>query len=455
MGLLKMSLPQMSFSAGIMIFFILLIRMATVNKLPKRTFLVLWDIVLLRLMLPLSLPTTWSVPSFFKQEIPSPKLLSQWISPDTAPLDTEGFLTHVPDSILQEPSKSAIPIFSILWGIGCAGLILYFGISYLRCYREFAMALPVEDEFVTTWQKEHPLRRRYRILQTDCISTPLTYGVFRPVILLPRKMDWKDTQGLNFVLLHEWTHIRHMDALRKMIFIAAVCIHWYNPLVWLMLRKANGDMEMFCDESVLRQLNGDCRASYARSLVQMEEWRSAPAVMCFGGTMTQKRIFAIMKMKKPSFSRLLVSIGLVFTITTCFAASAMAKGPVGITDDADTGHYLAGIITGTWKLDGPQTEQHLRQYQSLQDMFGTGVGAHGAQLMIQDNLAIQFWIGVGPVYTGNLQSQDSEIYTAVMQDSEHLTDGTPQITLYLIKENNKPWLVMEYMGEQLYWSREN
>lgn len=454
MGLLEMSLPQMSISAGIMILIILLLRAGTVNRLPKRTFLVLWDIVLLRLMLPLSLPTAWSIHSFFKQEIPSTKLLSEWIPRNNTPLNADGFLSHMPPFLSQENPKSSVSILPIIWVIGCVGLILYFGISYLRCYREFAMALPVQAEFVTTWQKKHPLRRQYRILQTDCISTPLTYGVFRPVILLPKQMDWTDTESLNYVLLHEWTHIRHMDALRKMIFIVAVCMHWYNPLVWLMFRQASGDMELFCDEGVLRQLKGDYRASYAKTLIQMEERRSIPAVMCFGGTMTQRRIFAIMKTRKTSFLRLLASAGLILSVMMCFATSAAAKGQTGTVETLGTQQHLASTITGTWKLDGTQTEQHLRQYHSLLEMFGTGVGAYGAELKIQDNLTIQFWIGIGPIYTGDLHLQDSGIYRATVQDSEHFVKEAQQITLYLTKEDGRPWLVMEYMGEQLYWSYE-
>lgn len=320
------------------------------------------------------------------------------------------------------------------------------------------MSLPVKQEFVTAWQTDHPLRHHYRIRQTDCISSPLTYGIFRPVILLPKNTDWTNIEHLNYVLLHECTHIRHMDALRKMLFIGTVYIHWFNPLVWLMYRKASGDMELFCDEGVLQQMKGDCRTAYATTLIQMEEQKILPAAMYFGGVMTQQRVVAIMKTKKTSFFRLLISAGLVLSIMMCFVTSASATSAAGQSGAAGTlasRQSPAGTITGTWKLDGVQTEQHLRQYSSLQEMFGTGAGTYGAELTIQDNLSIQFWIGIGPVFNGTLQTEDAKVYSAVVEDSQHLIAAPQPVTLYLTNEAGTTWLVTEFMGEALYWSQTN
>lgn len=468
-----MSLLQMSISAGILIIIILLLHALAINRLPKRTFLILWDIVLIRLLLPVSLPTSWRTLSPLPATTVPSKALTEWIPGENMTENITENITKAADALLPSDSlpvlsaETPISVIAILWFAGCAGLALYFFLSYLRCYREFAMSLPVKQEFVTAWQKNHPLRRHYRIRQTDCISSPLTYGIFRPVILLPKNTDWTDTEHLNYVLLHEWTHIRHMDALRKMIFIGTVCIHWFNPLVWLMYQKAGGDMELFCDEGVLQQMKGDCRTAYATTLIQMEEQKILPAAMCFGGAMTQQRVVAIMKTKKTSFFRLVISAGLVLSIMICFVTSASAAsaasassassaaGQSGASGTLSAQQSPVGTITGTWKLDGIQTEQHLRQYSSLQEMFGTGVGTYGAELTIQDNLSIQFWIGIGPVYNGTLQTKDAKIYSAVVEDSQHLIADPQQVTLYLTNEAGTTWLVTEFIGEALYWSQTN
>lgn len=102
-----------------------------------------------------------------------------------------------------------ISAWFVVWVIGtllCAG---YFLITYLRCRREFQMSLPVSNEAANKWLQEHPLKRRIMIRQSDRISAPLTYGIWQPVILMPKNTDWENRQQLQYVLMHEYMHIRH------------------------------------------------------------------------------------------------------------------------------------------------------------------------------------------------------------------------------------------------------
>ena len=110
------------------------------------------------------------------------------------------------------------------------------------------------------------------------ISSPLTFGVLRPVILVPKKTDWTDETALRYVLEHEFVHIQRFDVLSKLLLIAAVCVRWFNPLVWVMYVLANRDLELSCDETVLRRFGGDIRAAYARVLIRMEAARGGTAV---------------------------------------------------------------------------------------------------------------------------------------------------------------------------------
>lgn len=110
------------------------------------------------------------------------------------------------------------------------------------------------------------------------ISSPLTFGVLRPVILVPKKTDWTDETALRYVLEHEFVHIQRFDVLSKLLLIAAVCVHQFNLLVWVMYVLANRDLELSCDETVLRRFGGDVRAAYARVLIRMEAARGGTAV---------------------------------------------------------------------------------------------------------------------------------------------------------------------------------
>ena len=123
----------------------------------------------------------------------------------------------------------------------------------------------------------------------------MTYGLFRPVILLPKGLDWEDETALAHILTHEYIHIRYLDGLTKLVLTGTLCVHWWNPAVWLMVVLANRDLELACDEAVVRRL-GD-PASYARTLLTMEETRAG---LCpqFAQSSIEERIKAMMKKKR-------------------------------------------------------------------------------------------------------------------------------------------------------------
>ena len=151
-----------------------------------------------------------------------------------------------------------------------------------------------------------------------------------PVILLPKKTDWQDETTLRYVLEHEFVHIRRLDAVTKLLLVAAVCVHWFDPFVWAMYLLANRDIELACDEAVLRRFGREARADYARALIRMEENRNRFAPLCssFSGNAMEERIVAIMKTGKTTIVSVLLAGALVVGTTTAFATSAPTK-----TDD--------------------------------------------------------------------------------------------------------------------------
>ena len=170
------------------------------------------------------------------------------------------------------------PVWTIVWAVGAAVCAVVFAVAYGRCCREFRASFPAENDVIRRWLQSHPLRRTIAIRQSGRISSPLTFGVLRPVILMPKKTDWTDETALRYVLEHEFVHIQRFDVLSKLLLIAAVCVHRFNPLVWVMYVLANRDLELSCDETVLRRFGGDVRAAYARVLIRMEAARSGTAV---------------------------------------------------------------------------------------------------------------------------------------------------------------------------------
>ncbi len=143
---------------------------------------------------------------------------------------------------------------------------------------------------------------------------------------MPKKTNWEDKDALRYVLAHEFVHIRRFDAVTKLLLTAAVCLHWFNPLVWAMYTLANRDIELSCDEAVIRQFGRDTRAAYAMTLIRMEEVNSgfAPLGSYFSKNPMEERITAIMKMRKTTLTSLALAAVLISGTATAFAASAPA-----------------------------------------------------------------------------------------------------------------------------------
>ena len=337
-----MSLVQMSLSAALMIVAIIILRALTIERFPKKTFLVLWWIALLRLLIPFSIPSVMSFYSWFDPNLPAVVEQSSAMestfepvlddSSETMENSTQFEMTPIPDTDIKyvevNPSKSFSEIFfdalPAIWGVGIGVIAAFFGINYWKGVREFRMSLPVENEFVNEWLSSHQLRRNITIRQYDCIHTPLTYGIFRPVILLPKESLEQSPSTLNFILTHEWVHIRRFDCVTKILLTAALCIHWMNPLVWVMYLLFNRDIELSCDETVLHLLGRNRRSDYALALIDMEEQKGGFASFAsgFGRNAIEERIRAIMKMKKASLITILAAVVVVACVSILFATSA-------------------------------------------------------------------------------------------------------------------------------------
>lgn len=353
-----MSLLQMSFSGAVMILAVIVIRSVSLHKLPKMTFIVLWAVALLRLLLPYSLPSSLSVYSLASRLVPESETVvdvgamlplssgsvgysgssgtsasagSGMSTAPAAPAQNSGVTAPVVSMptapaapTTPAPSSFSIDPWVAVWLVGALLCALFFAVVYIKCRREFNMSLPVEHEYAGRWLENHRLRRRLSIRQSDRISAPLSYGILKPVILLPKTVDWSDEDAISYVLEHEYVHIRRFDSVMKPALIAAACIHWFNPMVWLMYVLANRDIELSCDEAVIRQFGSTTKSSYAMTLIRMGEQQSGFAPFCngFSKNAIEERIVAIMKIKKKSVLALIIAFCLVVGVAAACATSA-------------------------------------------------------------------------------------------------------------------------------------
>ena len=369
-----MSLFQMSVAGGVLILFIVVIRALAIHRLPKTTFLALWMIAALRLLLPFSIPLPFNIHigldvfSDVVQELPSGNIAS--------PLPGESLPSYDTGAAAPSPATEHISIFEILWLVGVLLLAIYFSISYFRSMRKFRMSIPDNTPYIQNWLTAHQISRPLAVRSSDLISSPLTYGILHPVILLPKKLDRNDQVALKYVLTHEYVHIRRFDAITKILFAAVLCIHWFNPLVWVMYVLANRDIELSCDAWVIRMMGAKNRSSYALMLIKMEEQRSGMSALCshFGKNAISERIEAIMKFKKTSILACAFALVLVVGATTAFATSTGAWREFDL-DDLNLTEGHTGTETDNMKIvdseDIPDQVKDLDQFDLTEGQVGT------------------------------------------------------------------------------------
>ena len=342
-----MGIVEMSVQAGVLIAAIVIVRAITLYRLPKASFLALWGIVVARLLIPFSLTSKWSVYNLFaglwgrkNTTVPAGSFVMVWGGQAQVPASTGG----------TAGAALSIPPLTALWIGGMAVFVVVFAVLLAKNYRALRTSVPMEDHAVITkWREEYRLFRPLAIVRSDKVNSPASIGILRPRIIFPQVMDLDNEQLVSYILVHEYVHIRRFDTLWKLLALCAVCVHWFNPLVWVMLVLLSRDLELSCDEMVLRHFGGTERASYAHSLIDMAE-RGRPFSFMhsyFSKNAAEERIIAIMKYKKTSLLAVVLALVLTLGMAAGFTTGAVAKDndsalPDGQTPVSQRGNEEAG-----------------------------------------------------------------------------------------------------------------
>jgi beta-lactamase regulating signal transducer with metallopeptidase domain len=370
----------MSISSALLILAIVVIRSLTIHKLPKRTFLALWSMVLVRLLIPFSISLNFNVYMAVDR-------IEELFKGAADTQITKSLINALPDTYAIGASASPAqpdstsPIWFV-WVVGIVACVLFFLVIHLRCLREYKAALPVENDYINEWLQQHKIWRPIRIKQSDRINAPMTYGIWKPVILFPKTTDWQDETALRYILTHELTHIKRFDILSKWLLAAALCVHWANPLVWAMYVLANRDIELSCDEKVVRTFGETTKSAYALALIGLEENRFSHMCSSFAKNATEERINAIMKIKRTTLTGLLSAFVLIAGIT----AGTLAVSAATQQNNADSGETVQGTdLNGDVGITPAQDESSDREIPSF--AFENDDAANGNAVLPDDEPA--------------------------------------------------------------------
>ncbi len=379
---LTMNMPfsLMGFYGSIMIVTVLVLRGLLKSRLPKFVFPLFWGVILLRLLIPFSLssPLSMKVPDFFRnpfyeaasminliEDLPMTAEMNvataqnqpKTIVPETTVLETTALETTASETIVSEAIISEIPLeaeaiatategtalnisytsfddtlfYHLLIFIYLGGLFVTISVLLIQKYqytKRLKNALLIEhNETINTLLREINMGQ-ILVFTNDEIASPLVCGLFAPKIYLPTRMDFSNTELLRHILCHETMHIRRKDNWIKAVMLVTLCLHWFNPLVWIMSKYLASDLELACDEAVLRHYDkeDEIRKNYALSLLTMAITGNRPTLLysAFSKTEVERRIQSVLQYRKASSLLLLVSICFVLSGSVVFATGGQA-----------------------------------------------------------------------------------------------------------------------------------
>lgn len=301
---LFLSFWNRSVSAGWLILAIVALRLA-LKKAPRSSVCLLWLLVGVRLVCPFTIQSEASL-------LPSAEMIPQTVLTQPPPQIHTGI--EVLNSGVNEQlairyvegvtvpagqTRSIVQLCAGVWLLGMAVMALWGLMSWLRLKRRVAEAVPDGDG----------------VWLCDTIASPFLLGIFQPRIYLPPSLDG---DSRTYVVAHERAHIRRLDHLAKPAGFLLLSVYWFQPLVWLAYVLLCRDIELACDERVIRELGAACKKPYAEALLRCSVRRGGAAVLAFGEVGVKERVKNVLNYKKPSFWLAAASLALCAVAAVCF-----------------------------------------------------------------------------------------------------------------------------------------
>jgi len=390
-----LDIVNMSISAGWLVLAVLVLRFL-LKKAPKWVNVLLWGIVAIRLICPVTIESALSlIPS---RETISPEIMMDWtpeISTGIEPLD-QVVNPVISTSFAPEPSASAnplqilIPVAANLWVLGALVMLLYTAVSYISLRLKLRTAVSLRDN----------------IFQCETVTSPFVLGILKPRIYLPYTIEG---QNLCHVVAHEQAHIRRKDHWWKPLGFLLLTVYWFNPLLWVAYVLLCRDIELACDEKVIAELGNDQRADYTEALVacSVNRRRIAACPLAFGEVGVKERVKSIMNYRKPAFWIVVVAVVICAAVAVCFLTDPIDPAENALETDGmimhqtsflyatEDGYYLhvgadgvkeiqyslgnhsGGVVNADESLFKKGDKIYLETLQGITDLRGLSITALG------------------------------------------------------------------------------
>lgn len=349
MSALFLRMLNMSITAGWIVLAVILVRLV-LRKAPKALRVVMWAFVGIRLLFPFSfesilslIPSAETVPAdILYTDAPMIQSGIPALNATVNPIISEALAPNAGDSV--NPMQAITGVASYVWSIGMACMVLYTVFSYFRIYRKVREATPLEEirsseatalpAGKSRWSAHISTLPANNIRLCDHISTPFILGVIRPRIYLPSTMSEQD---MGYVIAHEMAHLKRRDHWWKPLGFLLLTVHWFNPMLWVAYILFCRDIELACDEKVIRELGAESKKSYSDALINCSVPRRmiAACPLAFGEVGVKTRIKSVLNYKKPGFWIIVVGVIACIVVAVCFLSDP--PGNAGEQSGTETG----------------------------------------------------------------------------------------------------------------------
>ena len=303
---------NLSIKAGWLILAVILVRFLF-GKAPKRIHCILWALVALRLICPFAwesslslIPSRETVPGNIEMmENPAIDSGIRLINETVNPVIADRF---TPDPLSSaNPLQLLLPVLSLLWIAGIAGMLLYALISYIRLKKSVGASIPFAGN----------------VFACDEVPSPFLLGVLHPLIYVPSSLEG---EALEYVITHERAHIRRGDHWWKPLGFLLLTVYWFNPLCWVAYILLCRDIEMACDERVIRSMDNAGRAAYSQALLDCSFSRRTVSIcpLAFGEAGVKERVKSILHYKNPARWIVIAAVAVCLAAAVCFLTNPKA-----------------------------------------------------------------------------------------------------------------------------------
>lgn len=425
-----LKLLNMSIVASWLILAVILLRFF-LKKTPKWIMCVLWALVAVRLICPTSLESITSL-------IPSAEVIQEDILYSDEPSIATGvsYLNSMVNPVIKEslapnPGDSMNPlqvwttIAAYIWAAGVIILLCYAAISYFRLKRKVHTAVRLEEN---VWQSEH-------------VSSPFILGIVRPHIYLPFHLDEEQKE---YVVAHERAHLARRDHWWKLAAYLLVAVYWFNPLCWIAYCLLCKDIELACDEKVVKDFDLHHKKMYSQTLVSCSVNRHSVAVcpLAFGENDVKKRVRNVLSYKRPAFWILAASIVICVVIAVCFLTNPKSEQE----NQAES---------GLEKTEGEITAEKVPEDYTLEDALAEDlvIIADGDVMNGQEK-----WEAFVETTSKGEPASIKVVHYFTLGDKslydeafyESIKDEYPQLFVFYLGYNGEKYTVAHYEGDQLY-----